>query len=110
VSQAVPPERPHAAVPPDPRRRAVLSTVAVMLAVPFVALLWVSSYAKDDPRLFGFPFFYWYQFLWVVITAALTAIALAMVRSVSRKPPSFDDRYDDRGVRQRGGRHDGSEQ
>jgi hypothetical protein len=44
----------------------------VCLAVPFVALLWVSSYAKDHPSLWGFPFFFWYQFLWVLITAALT--------------------------------------
>lgn len=43
-----------------------------LLLIPFVAVLWVPFYNKTDPTLFGFPFFYWYQLLWVLITAALT--------------------------------------
>ncbi len=54
--------------------------VAVLVLVPLVALMWVPSYAKNDPELFGFPFFYWYQFLWVFITAALTLVAYLLVR------------------------------
>jgi len=42
-----------------------------LLLVPFVATLWPPFYAHAEPTLFGFPFFYWYQLLWVVITAAL---------------------------------------
>jgi hypothetical protein len=45
-----------------------------------VALLWVSSYARYEPRLWGFPFFYWYQFLWVLITSAATYAAYRLVR------------------------------
>ena len=30
---------------------------------------WCPTYAKDEPRLWGFPFFYWYQLLWVFISA-----------------------------------------
>ena len=37
----------------------------------FVCLLYVPSYNKGDPALFGFPFFYWYQLLWVPITVLL---------------------------------------
>jgi len=55
---------------------------AVLLLAPFVALLWVSSYAKDSPRLFGFPFFYWYQFMWVLISAGATFLAYVLVRRV----------------------------
>ncbi len=65
---------------PDPspgrtplRARHVLAWVC--LAAPFVALLWVAPYAKDGPHLWGFPFFFWYQFMWVFITALLTWFA-----------------------------------
>jgi hypothetical protein len=44
---------------------------AVMLAAALVALLWVPSYAKLTPSLGGFPFFYWYSLLWLVINAAM---------------------------------------
>ncbi|MET9546070.1 MULTISPECIES: DUF3311 domain-containing protein [unclassified Streptomyces] len=49
--------------------------VAVCLVAPFVAMLWVSSYARIEPTLIGIPFFYWYQMLWVVISTVLTMIA-----------------------------------
>ncbi len=44
----------------------------ILLLVPFVGLLWVSSYNIAEPSLFGFPFFYWYQLAWVPVTAFLT--------------------------------------
>lgn len=59
--------------------------IGVLLVVPFVALLWVGSYAKAKPTLFGFPFFYWYQLLWVIIAAALTFAAYLLVRGVDRR-------------------------
>ncbi|MFD3380108.1 MULTISPECIES: DUF3311 domain-containing protein [unclassified Streptomyces] len=49
--------------------------IAVCLIAPFVAMLWVGSYAKVDPAFIGIPFFYWYQMLWVFISTALTMIA-----------------------------------
>jgi membrane protein implicated in regulation of membrane protease activity len=49
--------------------------IAVCLVAPFVALLWVGSYAKTDPAFIGIPFFYWYQMLWVLISTALTMTA-----------------------------------
>ncbi|MFF9024906.1 DUF3311 domain-containing protein [Streptomyces eurythermus] len=49
--------------------------IALCLIAPFVAMLWVGSYAKVDPTLIGIPFFYWYQMLWVLISAALTMLA-----------------------------------
>ena len=44
---------------------------ALLLLLPFVGLLWVPFYNSIEPTLLGFPFFYWYQFLWVFITSAL---------------------------------------
>ncbi|MFH8755402.1 DUF3311 domain-containing protein [Streptomyces atroolivaceus] len=49
--------------------------IAVCLIAPFVAMLWVSSYARVEPTFIGIPFFYWYQMLWVLISTALTMIA-----------------------------------
>ena len=42
-----------------------------LLLLPFVGLLWIPFYNKALPELLGFPFFYWYQLLWVPITAFL---------------------------------------
>ncbi len=42
-----------------------------LLLVPFVAMLWVSSYNTAEPMIGGIPFFYWYQLAWIAISAAL---------------------------------------
>jgi uncharacterized membrane protein len=52
----------------------------LLLAVPFVALLWVPFYARETPEFFGVPFFYWYQFAWVPITAVLTWLVYVATR------------------------------
>jgi hypothetical protein len=44
---------------------------AVMQGAALVALLWVPSYAKATQALGGFPFFYWYTLLWLLINAAM---------------------------------------
>ena len=50
--------------------KAILASV--LLAIPVIGLLSVGSYAKVEPTLAGFPFFIWYQFLWVFLCAACT--------------------------------------
>lgn len=45
-----------------------------LLLLPALGLLFPVLYARDTPRLLGFPFFYWYQFAWVFVTAAITAL------------------------------------
>ncbi|WP_030232266.1 MULTISPECIES: DUF3311 domain-containing protein [unclassified Streptomyces] len=59
--------------------RAVVTPMRVViglcLVAPFVAMLWVGSYAKTDPVFIGIPFFYWYQMAWVLISTLLTMIA-----------------------------------
>ncbi|WP_264934895.1 DUF3311 domain-containing protein [Streptomyces sp. A012304] len=49
--------------------------IGLCLFAPFVAMLWVGSYAKVDPTFIGIPFFYWYQMAWVLISTALTMVA-----------------------------------
>ncbi|HEY8311711.1 MAG TPA: DUF3311 domain-containing protein [Gemmatimonadaceae bacterium] len=51
-------------------RRAVL----LLLVIPYIGTLWVASYASVTPEIWGIPFFYWYQFLWIAIGAAITII------------------------------------
>ena len=58
----------------------VVVAVSVLLLAPFVALLWVGSYAREGPTLWGFPFFYWYQLMWVFIASASTWLAYALIK------------------------------
>ena len=74
--------------------KSLLVVAGILLAIPIVALLWVSSYARETPRLWGFPFFFWYQFLWVFICAACTYAAHRLVLAARR--PRTGDREDQR--------------
>jgi hypothetical protein len=62
------------------RVRVPLIIAGVLLGLAVVVPLLVPTYSKDDPRLWGFPFFYWYQLLWVFICAALVSIAHRLVK------------------------------
>jgi hypothetical protein len=48
--------------------------VWILLAVPYLALCFPQLYARDTPVVLGFPFFYWYQFLWVVLTSIILGV------------------------------------
>ena len=52
----------------------------LLLIVPFIAVLWVSSYDSVEPMVAGIPFFYWYQLFWVVLSAAIIAIVYLVER------------------------------
>lgn len=43
-----------------------------LLLLPFLALAFPIFYARAEPALWGIPFFYWYQFAWVIVTSLLT--------------------------------------
>jgi hypothetical protein len=54
----------------------------LLLLAPFVALLWPPFYAKAEPRLGGWPFFYWFQLVLVALGVICTsAVYLATRRS-----------------------------
>jgi hypothetical protein len=48
---------------------------AFCVLAPTVAVIAVPTYNSATPKLGGFPFFYWYQLLWVVITGVLMVAA-----------------------------------
>ena len=60
------------ATPPGPEPR--WHWTRILFILPFIAMMWVSSYNRVDPVLFDFPFFYWYQLLWIVLAAAIAGI------------------------------------
>jgi hypothetical protein len=45
-----------------------------LLLLPWIGVVWVPFYNKIEPVLWGFPFFYWYQLAWVLISAVITAV------------------------------------
>jgi|HubBroStandDraft_6_1064221.scaffolds.fasta_scaffold1687495_2 dolichyl-phosphate-mannose--protein O-mannosyl transferase len=58
-----------------------------LLLLPGIGLLFPAVYARQSPTLFGFPFFYWYQFAWVFLTAAITAVVYVLVKDETSDPP-----------------------
>ncbi len=78
-----------------PTNKPMLVAAGILLALPLVALLWVSSYARETPRLGGVPFFFWYQFLWVFLCAGMTYAAHRLVLA-ARKPGAGRDQKSER--------------
>ena len=51
------------------------------LLLPYAGLLFPQFYARQTPALFGFPFFYWYQFLWVILTSAILGMVYRKLKT-----------------------------
>jgi len=56
----------------------------LLFVVQFVVVLWPPFYNQAEPAWEGVPFFYWYQLLWVLIGAALTAVVYFATESGRR--------------------------
>jgi len=65
----------------DSARKPKSWATAVLLALPYLGLCFPVMYARATPALFGFPFFYWYQFAWVVLTSVLLWIVYLRVKN-----------------------------
>ncbi|MBU6420790.1 MAG: DUF3311 domain-containing protein [Gammaproteobacteria bacterium] len=48
--------------------------IVALFAIPYVPVMWVGLYNRTEPALFGIPFFYWFQFVWIIATAIVTAV------------------------------------
>lgn len=66
----------------DPRTRLTPTkiVVSVILLVAIVVPLLVPTYDQKEPTLFGFPFFYWYQLLWVFLCAGLCGLSFWLLK------------------------------
>ncbi|MEP7091312.1 MAG: DUF3311 domain-containing protein [Nocardioidaceae bacterium] len=56
----------------------VWGVVALLLGIGIVVPLLVFLYDRPTPTLFGFPFYYWFQFLMIPIVSALTYTAFRL--------------------------------
>jgi len=52
---------------------------AILTLIPWATYLWIGSYNRVQPTLFGITFFYWYQTVWLAISAVLLAVAAALI-------------------------------
>jgi hypothetical protein len=55
-----------------------------LLAIAVAGPLLVPIYARTAPRLGPFPFFYWYQLIWIPLIAVLVTAALAISQKSGR--------------------------
>ncbi len=62
---------------PTPRTR---NFWKLLLLLPLLGLSFPQLYARTDPMLFGFPFFYWYQFSWVFLSSAIMFLVYRKLR------------------------------
>jgi len=60
----------------------------LLLALPYLGLCFPQLYVRATPALWGFPFFYWYQFAWVLATSGLLWVFYRKGQSRSEPPPS----------------------
>jgi uncharacterized membrane protein len=64
--------------------RARWSVIGLLLLPAVVLPLWVALYDRDDPRLLGFPFYYWFQFALILLAVALTLPAYVLALRADR--------------------------
>jgi hypothetical protein len=82
-----------------PANKGLLALAGLLLMIPIAALMWVGSYSKVDPKLGSFPFFIWYQFVWVVLCSAMTYTAYRLVKKARpHRPMIRGERPDDGGT------------
>lgn len=62
-------------------KRGTGRAVHLLLVIPLVGTLLPWFYNRTDPRLFGIPFFYWYQLVWIPIGVVCTLIVYRATRS-----------------------------
>ena len=55
----------------EKQKRKGFRPIYLLLAIPYVAVLWVPFYNRVGPEFAGIPFFYWYQLLWIVLGVAV---------------------------------------
>ncbi|HTJ68479.1 MAG TPA: DUF3311 domain-containing protein [Actinospica sp.] len=56
---------------------------------PTVAVIAVPTYNSATPKVGAFPFFYWYQLIWVVLTGVLMVAAYWAMKIDERRRKEF---------------------
>jgi hypothetical protein len=74
------------------RSTALWVVVGILLLLAAVPPLLVWTYTRVDPKLWGFPFYYWFQFLLVPFAAICTTIAYFLANAAYRRDRAADRR------------------
>jgi hypothetical protein len=80
------PERPrtasgaHEDLDSATRSRVHTPALNLLLLLPLLGTLFPMIYNRKAPELFGIPFFYWYQLLWVPIGVVVTIVVYNATR------------------------------
>lgn len=53
----------------------------LVLLVPLLVLI-TPLFNRDEPRLFGFPYFYWQQFLFIPLGVACVAVVYRKTKNI----------------------------
>jgi hypothetical protein len=80
---------------PAPRRTGTWVLITVLVLISILGTLIVPIYARSSPYIGAFPFFYWYQLLWVPFVAIMMALCYLISTRGSRRgsgqvPPAGD--------------------
>ena len=59
--------------------------ITLLLAPAAVVPLLVPLYDSNDPELFGFPFYYWFQMAMIPAAVVLTVIAYYLAKGADRR-------------------------
>jgi uncharacterized membrane protein len=69
----------------QPQRRAQNPANAViagvLLLIVVIGAFWVPIYARSAPKLGDFPFFYWFQLIWMPVTMVFCYLAYLLLRT-----------------------------
>ncbi len=68
-------------MPPLTRKR---RTLKWLLLLPYLFLCFPILYARNAPELYGFPFFYWWQFLWVILSSLIMALVYHRIKQADK--------------------------
>src|SRR4051794_20167719 len=98
-----PTDRPSAPPPEGSASRGLWVAILVLLTPAVVLPLWVGLYDRTDPKLAGFPFYFWFQLALIPVAAVLTLGAFLLSRAADQRDRAARDAR--RGVS--GGARDG---
>ena len=72
------------------RTRPAWTVVAILLAIGIVVPLMVFLYDTAEPTLWGFPFYYWFQFAMIPVVSLMTYAAFQIsLRATQKDRPAF---------------------
>ena len=70
---------------PHPRNAVI---AGVLLLIGVVGAFWVPIYARSAPKLGAFPFFYWFQLIWMPVVMVLCYLAYLLLRTPRSQRPN----------------------